>query len=99
MSILLRRRSPANQSLVPAVSEPLRYALSQAGRDEKASLPYPCDKGCGAPAWQLCYSPTGLPASAPCHERARAVVPREATPAMSLDELAALPAHCELEGR
>lgn len=49
------------------------YAESQAAEDEKASLPYPCDKGCGAPAWQLCYSPTGLPASAPCPERVRGV--------------------------
>ena len=37
---------------------------------EASSLPYACPS-CKAPAWQLCYSGTGLPASVPCPARPR----------------------------
>jgi len=38
---------------------------------EWKSMRRPCDS-CGAPAEQLCYAPTGLPASGPCPGRVAA---------------------------
>lgn len=46
----------------------MHAAWQASGPDELASIRRACGD-CGAPAYRLCYSPTGLPASAPCPSR------------------------------
>ena len=47
------------------------------GVAERAAVFLPC-KECGAPAFGLCYSVTGLPASGPCPGRMNRVERRDA---------------------
>lgn len=79
LSMLLQRAErpsrPERQfaALSPHLGESERHTYTRvATAGEKASLPAGCPR-CGAPEWVLCRSATGLPASAPCPERVRAV--------------------------